>query len=149
MWSWGKAQGCSASCRSKKCSRSIGSAEKSLPKGLNSTPLDRLGARVPSPHPFQSQWTRASKGPVFSTTGSSVPTLVNTLSYYHSPSTKPFILTPYSSRSHNRASGASLVSRGVGSTTSFVAKPYHRLRTCIIFRQTILLYAWSAPNLAS
>ena len=97
-----------------------------------------LGARVPSPHPYQSQWTRASKGPVFSTTGSSVPTLVNTLSYYHSPSTKPFILTPYSTQSHYRASGASLVSRGVGSTTSFVSNPYHRLRTCIIFRQLFL-----------
>ena len=108
-----------------------------------------FGARVPSPHPFHSQWTRASKGPVFSTTGSSVPTLVNTLSYYHSPSTKPSILTPYSSRSHYRASGASLVSRGVGSTTSFVAKTLPSLAHLYHIPTNIFVYAWSAPNLAS
>src|SRR5271155_3364677 len=79
----GKAQGCSASCRCKKRSRSnvrIGSAEKSLPMGLNSMQLDRLGARVPSPHRFSPNGHAPPKGPVFSTTGSSAPTLVNTLS---------------------------------------------------------------------
>jgi hypothetical protein len=48
----------------------IGRAEKSLPKGLNSMQLDRLGARVPSPHRFDPSTHAPPKGPVFSTTGS-------------------------------------------------------------------------------
>ena len=126
------------SCRCHKSSRSIGSAEKFAQGSQLYAAGSTFGARVPSPHRLIPMHTRPQNEPVFSTTGSSVPTLVNTLSYYHSPSTKPFILTPYSSRSHYRASGASLVSRGVGSTTSFVSNPYHRLRTCIIFRQLFL-----------
>src|ERR1700751_1137515 len=71
----------------------LAAPKKVLPEGLNSMQLDRLGARVSSPHRFHPNAHAPPKDPVFSTTGSSVPTLVNTLSYHHlSPQSSSFSL---------------------------------------------------------
>jgi hypothetical protein len=130
----GKAQGCSAVAAATRVAVGL-AAPKSLLKGSQLYAAgSTFGARVPSPHPFRSQYARAPKRPVFSATGSSIPTPCK-YSLPPPPSTKLSILTPYSLQPYHRASGASLVSEGVGSTTSLVSNPYRRLRTCISFRQ--------------
>jgi hypothetical protein len=138
----GKAQGCSAVAAATRVAVVL-AAPKSLLKGLNSMQLDRLlGLGSLRLTRFDPNTHAPPKDPYLVLPAPQFRPLVNTLSPTTTPpSTKLSILTPYSPQPYYRASGASLVSEGVGSTTSLVSNP-HRRFAHLYHIQTTFLYLY-------
>ena len=129
-------------CRCEKGSRSknvrIGSAEKVCPRvSTLCSWTDFLGLgflRLTVSIPMH---TRPHKGPVFSTTGSSVPTPCNyTLSYHHHPPSHSSSFSLLTLLDHIIELQVLLwFQKALDLRLHLYPNLYRRLRTCIIFRQ--------------